>query len=373
MSKIKIFHLITGLERGGAEILLTEFLPLLSKDKFEVSVGYLRGKGTLARVIEAKGIKAYCFGMRSRYDLLVLMKITKFIKKNRFDIIHTHLIDADIFGFFAARLAGVPVVLSTKHNTDNFRKTKSLAVFLDSLIANLSNRIIAVSNSVRDFMVKYQKISPSKITVVRNGIDFKKFLSGNDKSKIREKLNLNSQAFIVGTVARFDEQKGHIYLVEAIPRILDKINNVYFLFVGEGVLRQQIENRVKMLNIENNVKFFNAIDNVSDVLHSLDLFVLPSVWEGFGLVLLEAQAAEVAVIASDIDGIKEVIEDGETGILVPPANSEVLADRIIQVLSDKNLRNRLSVNGQNSVKERFDIKVMTKKIESIYKNLHLKS
>lgn len=369
MKKIKVFHLITELERGGAEILLLDFVRYLDKDKFEIVVGYLRGKGTLAEEFKRQKIQPVFFDIRSRLDLAFVLKLTKFIKDEVFDIVHTHLIDADIYGYLAAKLANVPVIISTKHNTDDFRKKRSPALFLDSFVANHLSKNIAVSYAVRNFLVKYQDIKTEKIEVIHNGIEIKKFSCDTEKKQAKIDLNLKANDYIIGTVARFDEQKGHKYLIEAIPEVLKEVNNVHFIFVGDGPLEQAMQKKAESLKIKDYVTFLGLRDDIPKILNALDIFVLPSLWEGLGISLLEAQAVGIPIIATDVDGIKEAVQNGKTGVLIPPANAETMAIAIIDLLQNKNKLVSFGLNARIFAEQNFSIELMAKNIELLYNNL----
>jgi len=367
--KNKIFYLITELERGGAEILLLDLVKALPKEKFDIKVGYLRGQGTLSDEFKANNIDVTFFNIRSRFDIIGIFKLVNFLKRHCFDIVHTHLIDADIFGCIAAKIAKVPVIVSTKHNTDTFRKKKMPAVWLDTFLANNSTKVIAVSAAVKDFLIKFQKINPNNIEIIHNGVDLRKINRTIDIKQAKTALGINPDDHVVGCIARFDEQKGHRYLVEAMDKVSAKIKHVFFVFVGVGELEAKIKERINQLNLNDKVKFLGQRDDINNILSALDVFVLPSVWEGLGIVLLEAQAACLPVVATKVDGIVEVVKDGVTGLLVPAKDAQSLAAAIINLIEDHDKACRYGKNGREFVSQNFSIEKMTKKIETLYHNL----
>ena len=367
--RMKIFYLITDLEPGGAENLLLEFCKYISKEEFDISVGYLKGKGGLKKIFKKAGIRVFDLNMRTRIDVFCLLRLAGFIKSEKFDIVHTHLIDADIFGFFAAKIAGIRRIVSTKHNTDDFRKKRTIPMLLDTFVGNKVSMNIAVSNSVREFLIKYQKIKPEKIEVVYNGINIEKFLPRKNKEKAKTGLGLNPKDHVIGLIGRFEKQKGHVYLVEAASKIISDIENVHLVFLGEGSLKKSIQGEVERLKLKSQVTFLNLREDVAAVLNAMDILVLPSLWEGLGMVLLEAMAAGVPVLASDVDGIREAVVNNQTGILVPPADSGKLAEQVLALLKDEYLRCTLSKNGRDFVEEKFNINKFVNKMESIYQQL----
>jgi len=369
MKRIKLLQLITELERGGAEILLLELVKALPEKNFDIKVGYLRGQGTLVKEFKTNKIDITFFNIRSRFDIIGIFKLIFFLKKHCFDIVHTHLIDADIFGYIAAKIAQVPVIVSTKHNTDTFRKKKLPAVWLDTFLANNSTKVIAVSAAVKDFLIKFQKINPNNIEIIYNGVDLKKINRTIDIKQAKTALRINPEDYVIGCIARFDEQKGHRYLVQAINKVLAKIKNVFFVFVGTGRLESKIKERINQLNLNDKVKFLGQRDDINNILSALDVFVLPSVWEGLGIVLLEAQAAYLPVVATKVDGIAEVVKDGVTGLLVPAKDAQSLAAAIINLIEDNDKAQQYGKNGHEFVAQNFTIEKMANKIETLYYNL----
>ncbi len=367
--RLKILYLITELEFGGAENLLLELSRYISREYFDVSIGYLKGKGTLKEDFKKIGIRVVYFNMRSRLDVFCIFRLAGFIRKEKFDIVHTHLIDADIFGYFGAKIAGVSRIVSTKHSTDDFRKRKTISVFLDAFVANRICKNIAVSNAVREFLIKHQKIAQEKIKVVYHGINVPRFSWEINKDKSKVDLDLNSEEYIVGVIGRFEKEKGHIFLIEAINKIMLEIKNIHFVFLGEGSLKESMQEKINSLNLNNKATFLSARKNVESVLNALDILVMPSLWEGLGMASLEAMAAGVPVLASDVEGIREVVKNNETGILVPPADSGELANQVLALLKDEPLRSRLSKNGRDFVEKNFNINKFVNEMELLYKQL----
>ncbi len=369
--QIKVLQLITELDVGGAERALLSLVKKLSSGKYDVMVAYLKGEGRLAEHFRDAGIKVFDLKMRNRMALGAVIRLYRLLKREKVRVLHTHLIQADICGFLAGKMAGVPVIISTKHNPDEFRKRRSIPVWLDGIFANRSDRIIAVSNAVRDFLIKWERISEDKFTVIHNGIDmedfnFREFTSATDITAKKEELGIDSSSQVVGTVRRLDEQKGHKFFLEAIPEILKKVHGVKFLIVGDGPLQNKLEKLSEKLKISENVIFTGIRRDIPEILAIMDVFVLPSIFEGFGIVLLEAMAMKKAIVASRIGGIPEIVDDGLTGILIEPANPSEIANSIITLLKNPEKAKQMGDAGSKKVEKIFTADVMAKQIEDVY-------
>ena len=378
MSNVKVLQLITELDVGGAERGLLSLVKKLNGNRYDVMVAYLKGEGRLAGDFRNAGIKVFDLKMENRMDLGAVICLYRLLKREKVRVLHTHLIQADICGFLAGKMAGVPVIISTKHNPDEFRKRHSIPVWLDGIFANRSDRIIAVSNAVRDFLIKWERISEDKFTVIHNGIELEEFTSlekkhepfsranNTDITAKKKELGIDSSSQVVGTVGRLDEQKGHKFFLEAIPEILKRVHRVKFLIVGDGPLRGKLEKLSEKLEIRQNVIFTGIRHDIQDILAIMDVFVLPSIFEGFGIVLLEAMAMKKAIVASRIGGIPEIVDDGLTGILVEPANPSEIANSIIILLKNPEKAHEIGDAGKTAVEKRFTANAMAKKVEEVY-------
>jgi glycosyltransferase involved in cell wall biosynthesis len=369
MGKINLLHLITELDIGGAEKLLLSLVRKLDSDRYNVIVAYMKGEGKLAKDFKDSGIRVFDLKMKNRIDARAIIYLYRLLKRENIKILHTHLIQADICGFLAGKTAGVPVIISTRHNPDEFRKKFSIPVWLDGIFANHSDRIIAVSNAVKDFLIKHEKISPQKFAVIHNGIEPGEFIFESGISGKKKESGISLSSPVAGCIGRFDEQKGHMCFLEAIPQILEYFPDAKFIFVGEGPLRRKAERRSKELKIDRNVIFTGIRRDIPGILAIMDIFILPSIFEGFGIVLLEAMAAGKPVIASRVGGIPEIINHNLNGILVEPANSAEIAAAILNLLKEPAKMRRMGEAGREEVKKRFSADTMAKKIETLYNEI----
>lgn len=351
--KIKIIHIIPTLGGGGAERLLVDLASNINKEKYEIKIISLKTSNYWEKELMQKQIVCAALAQKKGVSLITWWRLVRLLKMKQPDIVHTHLFGADFYGILAAKIAGCKTIISTEHNI-NYSEglTKRL---VKRYVYKYANQIIAVSGAVRDYLVK-ERIDQAKIKVVHNGINTHKFLARRNYFQ-KEKL-------LIGTVGKLEEQKGIEDLISAMSLI--KNNNINCQIAGEGPLRESLQALITKLKLEDKVRLIGWQSEINKFFSKLDIFVLPSRWEGFGLVVLEAGLAGLPVIASGVDGLKEIIENNKNGVLVEPGNAEVLATAIRRLANDIKRQERLAQALQNTALQRFSLGDMVRKYEDIY-------
>ncbi len=356
----RIFYLITDLDIGGAENMLFELAQRIDKSKFIPEVGCLKGKGIVGKKLEALGIKVKYFHIEKLWHIYKLANVVSFLRQGRFDILHSYLFHANIIGRICGKLAGIPIVVSSIRVCE---REKLYHLWMDRITNRMVDLEICVSKEVKNFTIEKAGISEHKLEVVENGIP-DTFLDA-----VTSHRNKKAHSLVVGTVARLSEQKGIEYLLYAAKKTIEQFPNITFIIVGSGPLASQLKELSIKLNISRNVKFIGFRNDIPELLSVIDIFVLPSLWEGMPNALLEAMAAGKPVIATDTGGSKDLIDSNINGVLVEPANSEALAEAILKLLGDPAQRQRLGESAREKVKERFPIDKMVFKTEQIYTKL----
>lgn len=374
--KIKILHVVRP-AAGGIKSHLLSLIKSADGELFEVMVACPPGMfnnedlrpGTAIFPINIKG------QISPFIDLSVIIKLVKVLKSQNIDIVHVHGYKAGLLGRIAARLAGTKVVFLTVHNFvfgsggKRPRFKEMLLNTVNSVLDRNTQCIIAVSQELKRDIIVRRKISEArilgaKIVTVNNGIDVKQYRSSGN-------LNILSQLGIppgqlVGTVARLAPQKGIEYFVRAAAMVSMVKKETYFIVVGDGPLRERLEEEAKALNLKGKLFFIGQREDVPNILPLLEMLVIPSVMEGFGLVALEAMAASRPVVASRVGGLPEVVEDGVTGLLVPPGNAEALGAAILKLLGDEEKAREMGRKGYKRVQERFSIEIMARQMQDLY-------
>jgi len=281
------------------------------------------------------------------------------IKRKKIDIVHSNSRTTQVLASILCRRRGV-VSIFTCHG---FFKPR----FIRRVFPCWGKKIIAISHQVEEHLIRDFNVSRDNIEVVHNGIDIQRFKNIDPKfgAEERERLGL-SDAPVVGIVARLSDVKGHIYLIEAMKTVLDKVPQAQLLIVGEGKMKDELTGRVSKLGIEKNVYFVRHSEDTRKVLAAIDVFVMPSLQEGLGLALMEAMAAQLPVVGSNIGGIKALISDGESGLLVKPADTRGLAAAILELLLDEDKRKRLGRQAARFIERSFSQEKMVYETEKVY-------
>jgi len=354
----RIFYLITDLDIGGAEKMLFELVKRIDRSKFTLEIGCLKGEGILGKRLEALGIKVRYFHIDR--NIYKLANIVFFLRQGHFDILHSYLFHANIIGRICGRIAGIPIVISSIRVCE---KKKLYHLWMDRITNWMVNLEICVSKEVKNFTIEKASIPEHKLEIVENGIP------DSSLDAVTSYRNKKANSLIIGTIARLSKQKGIKYLLHAAKRVIKQFPGVTFIIAGKGPLASQLKELSIKLGISDKVKLLGFRNDIPELLSVIDIFVLPSLWEGMPNVVLEAMAAGKPVIATDTGGSKDLIDSNINGVLVEPGNSEALAEAILKLLGNPAQRQRLGESARKTVKERFPIDKMVSKTEQIYTQL----
>ncbi|MCX5710353.1 MAG: glycosyltransferase family 4 protein [Candidatus Omnitrophica bacterium] len=285
--------------------------------------------------------------------------LRKLIKEENIDIIHSHSRTTQVLAALLSRRTR-PARVFTCHG---FFKPR----LFRRLFPLWGDKIIAISHQVDEHLVRDFAVSGEDIEVVHNGVDIKRFgnIEPEFRDQERQKLRLRNSP-VVGIVARLSDVKGHVYLLGAMKSVLDKIPAAQLLIVGEGRMKDELVKRASELGIDKSVYFVAHSEDTRKILAAMDVFVMPSLQEGLGLALMEAMAAGLAVVGSDIGGIKALIKDGENGLLVSPADTEGLSKAILELLQDEEKRKRFGREAAKFIAANFSQEKMVNGTERIY-------
>ncbi len=352
-NKFKVLYVFAALPVGGAEQVLVTELNGLRRELFSPLVCVISEKGPVGEIIEQMGIPLIPLHRmkKNQFDYGIIREIKDLIRQEKIVLVHTHLYDGGKYGRIAARMAKVPAIVHTVHNVYVKRRTKYHLI--NWILSFFTDRIIAVSESVKDSVVHYDRINRSKIQVIYNGIDLTRFDSPLSRKEIRAGLGIETEEFAIGVIARLEEQKGHRYLLEALSQIPESLASLKILIVGDGQLRSVLEAETKKRGLSSKVFFLGTRKPITPILKALDLFLLPSLWEGFSMAILEAMAAGVPVIATRVGGAGEVITSGRDGLLIPPGDARILAEAIQDALQHRDKYEEMARNGRERVRQYF--------------------
>jgi len=384
---IKVLHIITRLILGGAqENTLLTVVGQQRSGRYDVVLlsGIDEGpEGTLHDEARAAGVPLVLVSWLVRpvnpfKDLLALIALYRFIKKGKFDIVHTHSSKAGILGRIAARMAGVPVVVHTLHSLVfheyQSRFKNRVYIFLKKLCAPLTDLYISVCDATTRGALGEGIASPDRYVTVYSGIDLAPFLEVGRRLTVeqaKERLGLDPARPVVGKVARLYYQKGHDLFLKAAARIAADNPKVIFLVVGDGILRQHLVQLAQDLRIGANVVFAGRVDpsDVPAYIRAMDVVVHTSIREGIARVIPQAYAVGTPVVALNLDGAPEVIEHGRTGFLIKPGADDSVAAAVGTLLRSSPLRHEMGQRGRAIVLQKFPVEVMVEQIDRVYGKL----
>ncbi len=369
--KPKVLQLIANLSVGGAEMHLLYLVQgLLDSGEFDVEVAYLRESPDEARPMVSDfrrlGVRLTDLEMTSLADGRAALKLNALLGHVRPSLVHTHLAHAHLLGIPLSRLKGLPVVSSVHNVERHFASPVKRPIY--RLLLSSASRVIAISDAVHQALVGQVGIPEGRVRRVYYGFpvtgaptNFPSDLNGHRKE---------GHGPLIATVGRLAEQKGQRYLIEAIERVRQEFPLATALIVGhDGGLRSALEDMILRARLEESVILTGFRNDVAGIVGGTDLFVLPSLWEGFGLVLLEAMAAGCPVVASNVASVKEIVVHDETGLLVPPADSAALSDAILHLLKDPEKAKRMGEAGRARVLKEFTIERMVEQTQSVYRDV----
>ena len=353
-----------GSRMHGVKRLFTWMIPAFDAEHFTVTLISLRAPDTSEDRLEDYGIDV-TYLSRSKFDPMTLPALLAELDRRGADILHMHGYGASTFGRVAAARRGWPTVL---HEHANLTDTPWFQKVADRLLAPQTDLAIAVSRSTADFVTRARLVPASRTRVVYLGAPVAEFARPHSDAEVgaaRAALGLPPHARIVGTVTRLMPSKGNEYLVAAATRILDGAPDVHLCIVGEGELRADLERQAHDLGVADRVHFSGFTRDVAGALAAFDLVVFPSLWEGTPLTAFEALAAGRPIIASDADGLSDILHDGRDAVIVPKRDAGALAAAILALLDDPDRRAALAAAARTTGAG-YDIAAFVRKMERLY-------
>ena len=370
---LKICYIITKLELGGAQKVALYTAEHLDKNKF--SSFLITGKDGILDEEAAKKLKIFQLPslvreIRPLKDLSALLGIYKILKKEKPDIVHTHSSKAGILGRIAAKLAGIKTIIHTIHGY-GFNETqkwpvKQVFVFVEKFCALLSDKLIAVAKEDIKKGLRYKIAKEEKFVLIRAGIDVNYYKNYKPRADFKKSLNLAPDAKIVTTIGPFKPQKNLPDFIRAAELAAKSVPEAVFLIAGDGDFRKQLEEQIEKTGLKNKIILLGWRTDIAEILTSSDIFVLTSLWEGLPCTILEAMCCAKPVIANAVDGVKEIISEGENGYQTQPYDYKNTAQKIIDLLKNVSLLKEMSAKAKISVTEEFDINYAVKQHENLY-------
>ncbi|MBN1376943.1 glycosyltransferase [Candidatus Woesearchaeota archaeon] len=373
MKKKNILILLTSSYGGGAERLVLDQMKYHNRKKFNLYVRTLR-KGNLEKefinTAEKNNVDYESLDLKSRFSLIGLFRLNSMIRKNKINLVNTSLIEADMYGFFLKLLSHETKFISVRQNKNQFRKNKIFGI-LNYVFSLVDKKIVCVSKSVKEFINKYEYIPEKKLDVIFNAVDIKRFENTKKDKKLRKSFEYkNKKTFLIGLVGRLNKQKGHRYLFRALNILKDKrYKNIKLLVIGKGELEERLMKLRKDLGLDKEIEFLGFRKDIDKIYKILDLFCLPSDFEGLPLALMEAMASECCCLVSDIPENKELTDNKKNGLTFIRGNHKDLAEKIEDLYNNTKSRKKYSKKANEKIKKNYDIKKITKQYEELWSRL----
>ncbi|MFT3773572.1 MAG: glycosyltransferase [Minicystis sp.] len=363
---VKIVHVVLGLDVGGLERMLLRLLAHTDRERFAPVVCALDAPGVLAPELGRLGVPLAQVRRRPGIDGQLPLRLARWLRREGARIVHTHNPSPHFYGALAARIARGPRVVHTKHGRNAPEVPRK--VLLNRIAAKLSDRVVAVSDDAAGVALDIERVSPRKVVTIRNGVDTKEFRPGRDAAAARAALGIPAEGFHVGCVARLAEVKDHGTLLQAFARFRASRPDAHLTFVGRGPEQPVLEARAAEPDLRGAVTFAGERGDVAPLYAAFDVFALASRSEGISLTLLEAAAAGLPIVATRVGGNGEVVADGRSGILVPPADPIAFAAALSAVAASPD-RAALGAAGRARVEQRFSAERMARAYHDLYAEL----
>jgi glycosyltransferase involved in cell wall biosynthesis len=377
MSKIKVAHIVNRLGFGGVSVVAYHLLKALPAERYELFLYCLKKEIVLPEVRESQVEKFQKLGVtvsfpdRDKRKFYVVGDLCRWILRNRFDILHTHSYNPNIYGRLSGVLYKDIKIIGHYHNYYENKWDADNSIIFDQLLAQSSDQLISCSKSVRDHVSEKLGIPPEKIEVILYGSDQNRFKVRYDPVEVKKELNIPRDRNVVGIIGRISEQKAQDDFIKAAKLIKDAVPDTVFLIVGQtddDLLVNRLKDLAVSLGIDRDIIYTGYISDVPKVYSALDILVVPSRWEGFGLILVEAMASGKPIVATNVGPIPEVVISDETALLVPPSSPPSIASSVISLLNNPGRAREMGQRGVERAKM-FSWERAGRQLDLLYKKL----
>ena len=323
--------------------------------------------GWLNRVLSGLGYETLILPHRRSIDFEFARNLISVIKRKNIDVLHAHEFAMNAYGSMASTITGVPIV-TTIHGKNYYgeRLRRRLAY----RFVSRHSKMVAVSNDIADYLMKTIGICAKNIITIHNGVRIDRFEKDESaRNRIRETLGLSDDQPLLGTVGNLYPVKGHTYLIKATAIIKKTVPNVKTIIAGRGDLLDRLKGEASGMGLEKNIEFLGYREDIPQLLQAMDIFILPSLSEGTPLSILEAMASQKPIVATDVGGLSEIVKNGETGFLVPSKDPESLAEKILLVLENRELAEKIVAEARKKIVKEYDLNNMVKRYVHLYESV----
>lgn len=369
--KYNILQYIETSGPGGAETVLLNIARNIDKRRFN-QVVVLHKSRWLHEQLLKHDIETEIIPSKHPWDMYFLVKFIGYCRRRKIDLIHSHLFGANLYSCLAGTILRLPVI-TTFHNelflhgqSERFLALKSM------IIRNSASKMVFVADYMKNDYINFSKFPENDLLTIYNGIELNNEIDDLDGIPLKKELGISDDELLVGHVANFRSPKGHRYLIESASLVCKQISQARFLLIGDegdGIIKREIEVLIARAGLGENVRLLGFREDVNKILKLIDVFVLSSISEGLPLSVIEAMACSKPVVATNVGGLPEIVVPDQTGFLVEPRDSAALADKLIFLLKDKALRNRMGRAGRKVVEDKYSLRTMINNYQNLYEKL----
>lgn len=370
MKRINILFFVQTLGMGGSERVVLDISRKLNPSVFKSYIGSFND-GPLRREFLDSGNEVFIYKKRARRDYLSwIQQISETIRQGNIDIVNTHHFCPLFYSFWGTKIRNNKILVHTDHSIWEIEELGSIWGRIGRYLKERSDAVIGVSENIAKYLKANLRKDTSKIHTIVNGIEIEKFNSIFDRQKMKRELGLKSDEKIIGCVGNLREEKNHENLLLAFNNLLKKINNLRLILVGDGEMKGYLMEISSKLSLNGKVLFLGTRSDVPQLMNIFDVYCLTSKHEGLPLTLLEAMSSKAPIVGTDVSGIRDVIKNGENGLLVKPNNPEKLAEAILQLLCNVESARRIAQAGYDYVLRNHNLHDKIKQYENLFETLY---
>ncbi len=366
----RVLHLIDSLDLGGAQTFLLGLVKHLDRSRYLPEVACMHGRGVYADAFAKEGVKIHSLSP-GKFPPLYLPNFWRLMRRGRYDLMHFHLFGSNLCAKPIALMSGHPAVIVHDQCNDASRETNPLLLGADAFWNRCSDRVIAVSESTRRYLLDREDLPDDLVEMIPNGIDAEEFQPPNKgvRGDARMALGIPLGAFVIGGIGRLVAQKNLTLFLEVAARLLSRHPSAFFVIAGTGPQEEMLKAKALALGINERVNFLGHVTDRTGLYHSLDALLMTSDFEGTPMVLLEAMACGLPVVASSVDGIAEVCTHDKDALLVQSGDADGFVAFMDKLISDGSLGSQLGAGARGTILERYEIRCLTRRIEGIYEEV----
>ncbi len=368
MDLLRILHITHSLNIGGLERVVLDLAKGFKKRGHIVGICCLDGKEPLGKEAEDEGIKVISLNKKPGITWSIPLRIAKIINEGKFNLIHTHNEAGLVYGVPAAFLARISNIIHTEHGKEPGYDDKNALKIAEKFLLKKVKHVVTVSHDLKKKIVASSRIDKSKVLVIPNGIDVEYFHQPQFREEKRKTYGIGQDDFVIGNIARMVPLKNHRFLISIFKQLVRDHPELKLILVGDGPIRHELKAYSESLGLSNSAIFLGERKDVAALLSIFDLFILPSLTEGISITLIEALAARIPVIASDVGGNSEIIENGKTGLLMPLDQTQSWIKAIRSLVESEEKRISLLGNAKTEVTKRFSLGRMIENYQKVYYN-----